>query len=154
MEHVEYVYTEGIPETEVDRILKRETHGVLALADGGNAYAVPMNYHYDGEHLYIRVSEEPGSTKAEYADVTETAAFIVYDVREETDAYSVMVRGDIRRLSDAEQSTFSDADLNEWFPPFRLFDETIPDVEISIYELVPTEITGRKTAGGAAYDDA
>ena len=40
---------------------------------------------------------------------------------------------------------FTDTELNEQFPPFRLFDESVSEVEMLIYELHPDEITGRKT---------
>lgn len=145
MEHVEYVYTEGVDEAETERLLREHGHGVLALAKDNDAYAVPLNYFYDGSSLLIRVSEEPDSTKAAYAESTEMATFIIYDVEDERTSWSVMVRGHIERLPEDDQERFTDPVLNERFPPFHLFDEHVPEVEMVIYELDPYEITARRT---------
>ncbi len=146
MDDVEYTYTVGIPEDELEDLLVGQGHGTLALADGNDAYAVPLNYHYDGSRFVVRMSEEPGSAKIDYAESTDTATFVVYEFDEETTAsVSVMIRGRIDRLSQKEQDEYADARLNELFPPFRLFDEAVPDVEMVLYELEPTEITGRRT---------
>ncbi|SFC49769.1 hypothetical protein SAMN05444422_10992 [Halobiforma haloterrestris] len=146
MDDVEYVYTTGVPENELEELLDEQGHGTLALADGNDAYAVPLNYHYDGSRFVIRMSDEPGSTKVEYAETTDTATFVVYEFDEETtSSWSVMIRGRIDRLPQEEQNEYTDTRLNELFPPFRLFDEAVPEVEMVLYELEPIEITGRRT---------
>ena len=145
MEHVEDVYTAGIDEEEIGQLLAKRGHGVLALAQDDDAYAVPVNYLYDDSRLLVRVSDEPESTKMAYAESTETATFIIYEMDEAGNSWSVMIRGEIRPLSAEEQARFTDTEINEQFPPFRLFDEAVPEVEMLIYELNPDEITGRKT---------
>lgn len=145
MKHAEYVYTEGVDEEDIDRWLQENSYGVLALARANDAYAVPLNYHYTGERLFLRLSDESKSTKVAYARSTETATFIVYDVEDDERSWSVIIRGQLDRLPDKEQQEISDRHLNEWFPPFRLFDEDILNVEMVIYELDPDEIIGRKT---------
>ncbi len=145
MEHVEYVYTEGIDEEEIGRLLKERGHGVLALTRDDDAYAVPLNYLYDGSRLLVRVSDEPESTKMAYAESTETATFIVYEIDEAGNSWSVMIRGEIRPLSAEEQARFTATEINEQFPPFRLFNEAVPEVEMLFYELNPYKIIGRKT---------
>jgi nitroimidazol reductase NimA-like FMN-containing flavoprotein (pyridoxamine 5'-phosphate oxidase superfamily) len=140
MDNVEYVYTVGMEEAEVARRLRETGHGVLALADGGDAYAVPLHYHYDGERLVIRMSDEPDSEKVARAETTEEATFVVYGVEGE-DSWSVLVRGPLARL----EEDLDDAALNERFAPFRLFDEAVGDVEMATYELRPTSVTGRRT---------
>jgi hypothetical protein len=145
MKHADYVYTRGIDDDEVERRLRERSHAVLALARENDAYAVPLNYHYDEERLFLRVSEEPGSTKVAFIRSTETATLVVYGVEDDERSWSVMVRGRIDRLPDDEQEGITDALVNEWFPPFRLFDEDVLDVEMAIYELVPDEMIGRKT---------
>jgi len=144
MEHVEYVYTAGLSEGDVQRHLRNRGHGVLALADGGDSYAVPLNYHYDGDRILVRLSTEPDSRKIEFVETTETATLVVYDVDGDA-SWSVLIRGEIRRLPEAEQATFTDTAINEAFPPFRLFDEDVDAVEMAIYELDPDEITGRRS---------
>ena len=146
MDNVEYTYTTGVSEDELEELLGEQGHGTLALADGNDAYAIPLNYHYDGSRFVIRMSDEPESAKIEYAETTDTATFVVYEFDEETtSSWSVVIRGRIDRLPQDEQDEYTDTRLNELFPPFRLFDESVPDVEMVLYELEPIEITGRRT---------
>ena len=145
MDDVEYVYTAGMDEEEIDRLLGDGGHGVLSLARDGDAYGIPLNYSYNGDRLFIRVSDENDSEKIEFARATNSASFVVYDVIDETNSWSIFVRGTLRQLTAEEQDQFTDSVLNKRFPPFRLFDETVERVEIMIYELIPDEIVGRKT---------
>jgi len=145
MDHVEYVYTGGIDEERVEELLQEAAHGVLSLARDGEAYAVPVNYDYDADRFLFRLGEEADSRKIAFADATETAPLVVYDVAAPDDAWSVLVRGAIRRLSDDERAAVDDADINAEFPPFHLFDETVESLDIALYELTPSEITGRQT---------
>ena len=145
MDDVEYVYTAGMDEKEIDRLLGDEGHGVLSLARDGDAYGIPLNYSYDGDRLFIRVSDENDSEKIEFARATKSATFVVYDVSDETNSWSIFVRGTLRQLTAEEQDQFTDSVLNERFPPFRLFDETVERVTMVIYELLPDELVGRKT---------
>jgi len=142
MDHVEYVYTEGMDETEIDERVRAGEHGVLALADGGEAYAVPLSYHYDGERLLLRVSDHDDAEKVRFLERTERATFVLYEGTTD-DSWSIHVRGPARPWDgDAD-----DATLNEWFPPFRLFDEPVEDVEMTVYELVMESVVGRRTVG-------
>ncbi len=145
MDDVEYVYTVGMDREDIDRLLGEGGHGVLSLARDGDAYGIPLNYSYDGNQLFIRFSDENESEKFEFAKTTKTATFVVYDVTDETNSWSIFVRGTLRQLSADEQERFTDSVLNERFPPIRLFDETVERVSIVICELVPDEIVGRKT---------
>jgi uncharacterized protein len=145
MKHADYVYTRGMDEEESERRLREHSYGVLALARDDDAYAVPLNYHYDRERLLLRVSEESRSTKVAYIQSTETATFVVHGVEDNERSWSVIIRGRIDRLPDEEQEELTDALVNEWFPPFRLFDEDVLEVEMAIYELNPDETIGRKT---------
>lgn len=145
MDHVEYTYTTGMSDEEVDRRLHEEHHGVLALARDGDAYAVPMSFHYDGETLLLRLSREGDSDKLEYLATTGTATLVLYGAEGETHSWSVLVRGPVRELPDSRREAISDADINAWFPPFRLFDEDISNLEYELHELVPESVTGRKT---------
>ncbi|USZ67219.1 pyridoxamine 5'-phosphate oxidase family protein [Halorussus salilacus] len=144
MEHVDYRYIGGMSEERVDQYLRNHGHGVLALADDNDSYAVPLDYYYDGSRLFLRVSTKPDSEKVAFAETTETATFVVYDVDEDT-TWSILVRGAVRRLSEAEQQEFTDTVINETFSPFRLFDEDVEEVTMTIYELDPERITGRQS---------
>jgi nitroimidazol reductase NimA-like FMN-containing flavoprotein (pyridoxamine 5'-phosphate oxidase superfamily) len=140
MEHAEYVYTSGLSESDVDEYLRAGDHGVLGLADGNDAYAVPLSYHYDGDRFLLRVSEHDDSEKERFIETTETATFVCYEAST-AESWSVHVRGPLREWrADVDEKT-----LNEWFPPFRLFDEAVESVGFSLYELEMESITGRKT---------
>jgi nitroimidazol reductase NimA-like FMN-containing flavoprotein (pyridoxamine 5'-phosphate oxidase superfamily) len=142
MDHVEYVYTEGMDQSEVDDRLRSGEHGVVALADGGEAYAVPLSYHYDGQRLLLRVSDDGDAEKVRFLERTERATFVRYEGTTD-DSWSVHVRGPIRPWDgDAD-----DATLNEWFPPVRLFDEPVEDTAMTVYELAMESVVGRRTVG-------
>jgi nitroimidazol reductase NimA-like FMN-containing flavoprotein (pyridoxamine 5'-phosphate oxidase superfamily) len=141
MEHVEYVYTSGMNESEVDAHLRAGEHGVLGLADDNDSYAIPLSYHYDGDQFLLRVSEhDDDSEKRQFIETTETATFVCYEAST-NESWSILVRGHLREwVGDVEEET-----INEWFQPFRLFDETIEDVEFSLYSLRMETVIGRKS---------
>jgi len=139
MDHVDHVYTTGMDDAEVDSRLREGTDAVLALADGDEAYAVPLSYHYDGDRLLLRVStHDDDAEKRRFLETTDTATFVLYaDSPEES--WSVHVRGPVREWNDHPD----EATINEWFPPFRLFDEAVEDVSFSLYELGMETVIGR-----------
>lgn len=140
MDNASYVYTMGMTESEIDEFLRDGENGVLGLAADDDAYAIPLSYHYDGERLLLRVSEHGHSEKGRYIETTDTATFVRFDASTE-ESSSVQVRGPLERWSgDVDEAT-----LNEWFPPFRLYDEAVEDVEFVLYELRMEEVTGRRT---------
>ncbi len=141
MEHVEYVYTTGMTEDELEDHLRTGEHGVLGLAADNDAYALPLSYHYDGERLLLRVSDhDDDATKRQFLETTDTATFVCYDATTET-SWSILLRGSVEEWDgDVDEAT-----LNEWFPPFRLFDEAIEDVEITLYELSLQTVVGRRS---------
>ncbi|MDO5536940.1 MAG: pyridoxamine 5'-phosphate oxidase family protein [Desulfovibrionaceae bacterium] len=50
---------QALPDEEIDAVLARESHGVLAVqGDGGYPYAVPLNYVREGDHLYFHIAME------------------------------------------------------------------------------------------------
>jgi nitroimidazol reductase NimA-like FMN-containing flavoprotein (pyridoxamine 5'-phosphate oxidase superfamily) len=141
MEHAEYVYTSGLSEADVDEYLRAGEHGVLGLADGNDAYSVPLSYHYDGDRFLLRVSEHgDDSEKKRFIEATETATFVCYEASTE-ESWSVHVRGPLREW----RAGVDEETIDEWFQPFRLFDEAVENVGFSLYELEMESVTGRKT---------
>ncbi|MFC7174047.1 pyridoxamine 5'-phosphate oxidase family protein [Haloplanus litoreus] len=114
MDHVDYVYTTGMDDAEVDSHLREGTDAVLALADGDEAYAVPLSYHYDGDRLLLRVStHDDDAEKRRFLETTDTATFALYTDSPEA-SWSIHVRGPIREWDgDPDETT-----INEWFPLF------------------------------------
>jgi nitroimidazol reductase NimA-like FMN-containing flavoprotein (pyridoxamine 5'-phosphate oxidase superfamily) len=150
MHHVEFSYTTGMDDAELESSLERSQTGVLSLADEGDAYAVPVAHFYDGEHLYFRLGRTPDSRKWEAIAATDTATYVLFG-REETaaardlESWSVLVRGALRELPPEEAERFDAATINEHFPAIRVFDEAIEDVEVVILELAIESATGRET---------
>ena len=143
MEHADYVYTTGMDEGEIDAILREGDHAVVALADDGDAYAIPLSYHYDGERVLLRVStHDEGATKKRYLETTGTATFVRYEATDEG-SWSVLIRGPVHEWS----GSVDEETLNDWFPPFRLFDEAVEDVAFDLYELEMETVVGRQTVG-------
>ena len=83
--------------------------------------------------------------KIKFADTTNTATFVIYEYTAPSDSWSVLIRGELTPLDSENQTVLSPSEMNEYFPPFRLFDEGVAEVEMTLYELRPESITGRTT---------
>lgn len=141
MDHVEYVYTAGMDRSDIDARLRAGEHGVLGLADGNEAYAVPLSYDYDGDRFLLRVSaHDDDGEKGRFLAATDTATFVCYAASTH-ESWSIQIRGPLRRLDD----DVDEATLNERFQPFRLFDEPVEAVEFAVYELEMAAVAGRST---------
>lgn len=150
MDHIEYAYTAGMNEDDLDERLREAETGVLALADGDEAYAVPLAHCYDGDVLYFRLGQTEGSTKRAFLDSTETACYVLYGVEPATDpddldSWSIVITGQVDRLPPERRDAFDEATINHEFPPIRVFDESIDEIEIEIWMLSIETITGRIT---------
>jgi hypothetical protein len=150
MEHVDYAYTTGMSDEEIERRLDQTETGVLALCGDGEGRAIPLAHYYDGEHLYFRLGKTEGSEKWEAIDQTETVTYVVYDAEptdesEELESWSVHITGQLRELPEADHGRFDTAEINRRFAPIRVFDEPIDAIEITIVELTIETMTGRET---------
>lgn len=146
MRDVEYVYTGGMTETEVDDRLRSSETGVLSLADGGRAYAVPVSYHYDDGSIFLRLGDDDHSEKLELVETTEEACFVVYGVDEPDESWSVVVTGTLREVPDDDEA-YDPTEINERFSSLRVFDEAVDELDVVLYELRISEVTGRRTVG-------
>lgn len=135
-----YVYTFGMSDEEVREALASNETGVLSLAADDSAYAVPVSYHYDGEAVWLRLSDDGDSEKMSFIDATEEACLVVYGV-ETGGSWSVLLRGTLRR----DDAAFDRAGLREHFDDLRIFDENVDEVELAFFEFVPREVTARRT---------
>lgn len=154
MEHIEYAYTSGMSDSEVEQRLQDAETGVLSLADANDAYAIPLAHYYDGERLYFRLGFTEGSTKGAFWETTETACYVVYgaeptDDPRELDSWSVIITGELVELSASARERFDTAEINRQFTPIRVFDEAIEDIEITIVELDIVTVAGRVTVGNS-----
>ncbi|MCL7416615.1 MAG: pyridoxamine 5'-phosphate oxidase family protein [Halalkalicoccus sp.] len=138
---IEYTYTRGMDDEAVARRLTDAETGVLALAAGDDAYAIPVAFHRENDRVYFRLAIHEGSEKAAYLESTARAALVVYDTEPPDDSWSVVLRGPI---GPAERD-LDDGTINALFTPLRVFDEAIEAVEPTVYELAVETVTGRTT---------
>jgi len=141
MEHIEFVYTFGMDESEIEEKLTSRENGVLSLAKEGAAYAIPISFHYTEGEIYLRLARHEGSKKIDYVDSTTEACFLLYEYADDGSSWSVLAVGSIAKVGEA----FDKTALNEEFPELRIFDESIDEVDVEIYKLDVAEITGRRT---------
>lgn len=87
---------EPMTEEEARSNLEASRLGVLSLADGGRAYAVPLFYGFDGEAVWFHC--HPG-LKDRYEDATEEACLTVMHVESENVWESVHVFGPVERCT-------------------------------------------------------
>ena len=86
-------------DAEVDAFLTERGDGVLALADGGDAYAVPISFGYEDGTLYFvffRFAAEPEKTV--YGEATRTACLAVYEADSVDRWRSVLARGPLESV--------------------------------------------------------
>ena len=150
MEHIDYTYTRGMTDEEIENQLMGDTPGVLALASENDAYAIPIVHYYDGDRLYFRIGLTDSSHKRRFLDDTATARYLLFgseqtDAPRAFDSWSVIVSGALRQLPPDERAAFDTVEINRRFAPIRVFNEAIPDIEIAIVELVISSVTGRCT---------
>jgi hypothetical protein len=146
MDRIQYAMTRGLDEGEMTDLLADHHVGVLALADGGTAYAVPVDYHYDGESLVLRLTDDGESRKLAYVETTTAPEFLVYGHDGPHDSWSILATGDLREL-DPDAAGIDAATVNDWFGPVRLFDEAVDEVELRLFELAIDRLVGRVTVG-------
>lgn len=148
--HVEYAHSRGMDDSEIEARLESTETGVLALADDDDAYAVPLAHYYDGDGLYFRLGITDRSRKQAFWEPTDTACYVLYgtestDDPRGIDSWSITVTGELVELPEAEGERFDTPEINRQFPPIRVFDEAIEEIEITIAELEIDTITGRST---------
>ena len=144
----DFTYTAGMTDAEVDAALRDRSHGVLALADGDDSYAVPVFHHYEDGSLFFRLGDTPDSRKREFIESTETATYVVYAVDSTADAaqeegWSVVARGPIRAVPEDDPASDITA-INQRFAPIRVFDETVDELQLTVYELRVEKLAGRR----------
>jgi nitroimidazol reductase NimA-like FMN-containing flavoprotein (pyridoxamine 5'-phosphate oxidase superfamily) len=147
LDHVSFVYTTGMDEEEVEARLSAAATGTLSLAKDDDSYALPVAVDWDGETINLRLGIEPDSDKTAFLEATRTATIVCYGYEDVEESWSVIVRGPLRNCGPPGANDHDEAWVNQVFPPLRVFDESIDDLEPVLYALNPDEISGRRTAG-------
>ncbi len=147
MKHESFAYTRGMDEQEITDLLAETRTGVLALADGNEAYAIPIAHAIVSDELILRLGITETSEKRRFLDTTRTACYVVYDTQEtgsptELESRSVLLTGTLERVTDTD---YDAASINRRFPPIRVFSEDIESVEIEMYRFAVETRLGRIT---------
>ena len=145
MDRIEFRYTVGMDDDEVERRLEHTEAGILALAAEGDAYAIPVAHHHENGSLYVRLADDGSSTKMRYIERTETACLSCYDVDETGDSWSVLLTGSLRKLEGDERAAFDETAVNESFLELRVFDEDVEAIDLELYEFEIESAAGRRT---------
>lgn len=130
---------------EIDAVLEEQGFGVLALADRGDAYGVPVSFGYGGDSrlfLYL-IRFGDSSKKLDFAEQTETACLVTYDVETRFRWRSVIVTGTLHPLAEDEIDHMEEVmDANAWFPSLFPPEEAMTGVRRM--ELRIDDVSGRK----------
>ncbi|ELY45163.1 pyridoxamine 5'-phosphate oxidase family protein [Natronorubrum sulfidifaciens] len=127
---------------EIDAFLREQGSGVLSLTDGAETYAVPESFGYDGGDLYFQLVSEPDSEKLAFIETTDVATLTVFT---DTPARSVLVRGPLESVPDADRARASSAiAANATIPTLNVSpDSPTEALSFEFYRLVPQDLTGR-----------
>lgn len=129
----------------IDAFLHTHGTGVLALADGDEAYAIPISYAYDADSpaVFVRLGFLDESEKLRFLDSSERVSVVVHD---QVDGrwHSVVARGRLGRVeADDVDSGLVTALRTGELPLVTVYGEQADDVEFELYRLDIDELTGR-----------
>ncbi|WP_096389792.1 pyridoxamine 5'-phosphate oxidase family protein [Halopenitus persicus] len=137
---------ETMSDAAIDAALQSHGAGVLALADGNDAYAIPISFGYDaGRVVFVYWQFGAESRKVAFTEATDRACLTVVEHRSPTDWRSVIVRGPLSPIEPDERTTVGKLmDENAWVPDLSVLEarrlSPIP------YELSIEEATGLRGA--------
>jgi hypothetical protein len=137
----DYTYTEGMTDGEIEERLREAKTGELGLARDGDACAVPVACHYDGDALLLRPGEHEGGTKMAHLETTDRASLVLCEYTPPDESWSVVVRGRSPDWTFARTRRVR----GDAFLPIRIFGEPVDAVEEVLYELETESVTGRRT---------
>jgi hypothetical protein len=132
---------------DVAGVLETAGHGVLALADDDESYAIPISFGYDGDgRLYFQFGFGESSRKRTFLEHTARATLVVSDVQSTTDWTSVVVSGPIEPIGGTENPEAADAldaFADNAFVPRNAFGDGLEDTEFTLFRLSIESATGR-----------
>lgn len=131
-------------DAEIDAFLTEQGTGVLSLADGSHAYAVPISFGYEtGRALFSFWQFGAESRKLAFAEATQRACLAVYDVDSQTEWRSVLAFGTLEELPTERWGELGALlEGNAWSPDVSSIGARRPS--IVGYELEIGEVTGLK----------
>ncbi|MFA5943732.1 MAG: pyridoxamine 5'-phosphate oxidase family protein [Candidatus Thermoplasmatota archaeon] len=130
--------------------------GIMALAKGGDAYAVPLFFAYDGKALYFH--SHPGEKDA-FLMETHEGCFVVVDLHGEDDWTSVQATGRVEKitLSDDAVRALNAMAENPFPPEFGVDAKGNPkrsSDRMYLWMMTPRKLTGRSSRSLIRVKDA
>jgi nitroimidazol reductase NimA-like FMN-containing flavoprotein (pyridoxamine 5'-phosphate oxidase superfamily) len=110
-------------------LLEAEEFGRLAYRLVDEVHVVPINYLADERSLLFRTA---GGNKLLAAALNSDVAFEI-DWHDDRSAWSVVARGQLRRLPEDQEDRVEGLPLHPW----------VPTLKYNVIELIPTDVTGR-----------
>lgn len=135
-------------DAEMRALLQRITYGHLGCTRDGHPYVVPMNYSYDGQHVYFFTTE---GTKTEFIAANSEVCLQVEEVKDTSNWQSVMVIGHAKRITRQDEMEHAMQIITERNPSLT---PALNKTEIgawhrlnnlALYRIRPDAIYGRKT---------
>jgi uncharacterized protein len=110
-------------------LLEAEEFGRLAYRLVDEVHVVPINYLVDDRSLLFRTA---GGNKLLAVALHSDVAFEI-DWHDDRSAWSVVARGQLRRLPEDQEDRVEGLPLHPW----------VPTAKYNVVQLVPTDLTGR-----------
>ncbi len=139
---------EDMSRSEMHELLERQHFGHLGCARDGRPYVVPMNYAYDGKHLYFFTTE---GMKTHFIEANPEVCLQVEEVADTSHWRSVMAIGRAQLLTqaeDVEQAMQHILKRNPSLTPAisaTSLDTWGRAVDVALYRITPEILDGRKT---------
>ncbi|MFC6722245.1 pyridoxamine 5'-phosphate oxidase family protein [Halovenus amylolytica] len=131
----------------IEQLLRERGIGVLSLAADGTPYGIPMSFGYDsedGDHrlytLFAGHSED--GRKVRYAEQSEVASFLTFDVDSDGGWRSVIVNGAFERITPDDWETAREAMADNAYRP-QLLTNTNVQEDPRVWMLDIEEMAGR-----------
>jgi nitroimidazol reductase NimA-like FMN-containing flavoprotein (pyridoxamine 5'-phosphate oxidase superfamily) len=136
---------------EAGQFLREQGVGVLALADAGVPYVLPLSFGYDGDarlyFTYLLFGAQ--SKKEELSERVEKARFLVYAAESMHAWRSVLLTGELGEVSNEEWDELQTAMENAWHP--NLFSAATPMRGVKGYQFRITDQTSLKHTGESSH---
>jgi len=133
----------------IDDFLSNTETGVISLAREDEPYSLPISYGYDADTgtFYMRLVSTPDSQKRSFLGSEPQVRLVVYDENDDGTLYrSVVAAGILDEIDPTEMSVEEIEQYGEARRPlFEIWGAKKDELEIQLYKLEPTELTGRRT---------
>jgi nitroimidazol reductase NimA-like FMN-containing flavoprotein (pyridoxamine 5'-phosphate oxidase superfamily) len=140
-------------DTQIEDLLKDQLIGRIGCHSADMVYVVPVNYVYDGLHIYCHSAK---GLKIDLMRKNPQVCFEVDHIKDVTNWQSVIVWGQFEEITDMQEKQAVMQKLIDRVTPFILDDSVPPShgfvdeegdvgntVELILYKITPHQKTGR-----------